>query len=100
MLVDYDLSVFLKKNRSKLNFKKRNRAFKNLRFNVHFLGIYNFKTFIYFFKKGIINKFKRFLYQKKITSSNKLIIKIFKIIIYYKKNYDIYDNKNIIISND
>ena len=104
MLVENDLRLFLKRNKNEINYKKRKNAFKRLSLsNVNLLGIYNFKTFIYFLKVGPLKKLKRFFYQKKITSSDKLIIKIFKIIIYYKKNYEASNscnNENIIISNN
>ena len=104
MLVENDLRSFLKKNKYKINYKKRKNAFKKLLLsNVSVLGIYNKETLIYFLKVCPLKKLKRFFYQKKITSSDRIIIKIFKIIIYYKKNYDStspFNDGNIIISND
>ena len=104
MLVENDLRIFLENNKNKINYKKRKNAFKKLSLsNVTILGVYNKKTLIYFLKVGPLKKLKRFFYQKKITSSDKLIIKIFKIVIFYKKNYDSsskYNYENIIISND
>ena len=87
-LVFEDLNLFMKKN----NFnKERYLALNDQKIimisylGLSFFEIYKKEIFIFYIKNIFPLSIMCFIYRKKITRSNKKLIKIFKIPIYYKK---------------